>query len=117
YYNNLSLVRACHITVGIKYLFLKKTLIPHPVGIVIGKNVVLGNRCTIYQNVTIGVRNNNEDKYPVLGDNVIVYANACIIGDVRIGNNVIIGSGSLVNKDIPDNAIVKGSPAVVIRFQ
>ncbi|HCL6211976.1 TPA: N-acetyltransferase, partial [Klebsiella pneumoniae] len=50
-------------------------------------------------------------------DNVIVYANACIIGDVRIGNNVIIGSGSLVNKDIPDNAIVKGSPAVVIRFQ
>ncbi|HDT5857673.1 TPA: hypothetical protein QHC30_005205 [Klebsiella quasipneumoniae subsp. similipneumoniae] len=100
-----------------KVSFFKKNINPHPVGIVIGKNVVLGSGCTIYQNVTIGVRNNNEEKYPVLGDNVIVYANACIIGDIKVGNNVIIGSGSLVNKDIPDNAIVKGSPAVVIRFQ
>ena len=49
-----------------------------------------------------------------LGDNVFVGAKSTILYNVRIGSNVIIGSGSLVNKDIPDNSVVAGVPARVI---
>ncbi|HDT3906313.1 serine acetyltransferase [Raoultella ornithinolytica] len=116
YYNRPSLINSCHITVGLKYLYLQKTHIPHPIGIVIGKSVVIGKNCTIYQNVTLGVKSNDIEQYPVLGDNVTVYANACILGGVVIGDNAIIGSGSLVNSNIPANAIAVGCPAKVIKY-
>ena len=43
-------------------------------------------------------------------------ANVVIIGDIKIGNNVIIGAGSVVLKDIPENAIVAGNPARILRY-
>lgn len=54
---------------------------------------------------------------PVIGDNVSLGANVTIIGPVHVGNNVTIGAGSVVVKDIPDNAIVIGNPAKVIKFK
>ena len=48
-------------------------------------------------------------------DNVSIGANVTIIGDIKIGNNVIIGAGSVVVKDVTDNCIVAGNPARVIR--
>lgn len=81
---------------------------PHPIGIVIGKNVIIGEFCTVYQGVTIG---QIEGKYPKIGKNVCIYPNSIIIGDINIGNNVIIGAGSIVVKDIPDNTIVKALSA------
>lgn len=53
---------------------------------------------------------------PVIGDNVSLGANVTIIGPVHIGNNVTIGAGSVVAKDIPDNCVVVGNPARVIKF-
>lgn len=53
---------------------------------------------------------------PVIGDNVICGAHVLIIGGVRIGNNVVVGAGSVVVKDIPDNAVVAGNPARIIRY-
>lgn len=52
----------------------------------------------------------------VIKNNVWIGGNACILGGVTIGNNVIIGAGSIVNHDIPDNAVVVGNPARVIRI-
>lgn len=52
---------------------------------------------------------------PVIGDNVSIGCHACIIGDVHIGNNVTIGAGSVVIKDVPDNCIVAGNPARIIK--
>lgn len=49
-----------------------------------------------------------------IGDNVFIGSNTTILYDVRIGTNVIIGAGSLVNKDIPDNSVAAGVPARVI---
>ena len=46
-----------------------------------------------------------------IGDNVFVGSNTTILYDVTIGSNVIIGAGSLVNKDIPSNSVVAGVPA------
>ena len=52
---------------------------------------------------------------PIIGDNVYLGANVCIIGDIKIGNNVIVGAGAVVVKDVPDNCIVAGNPARIIR--
>ena len=56
------------------------------------------------------------DRRPIIGDNVTIGCHACIIGGVHIGNNVTIGAGTVVVKDIPDNAIVVGNPARIIKF-
>ncbi|ENT2444594.1 serine O-acetyltransferase [Escherichia coli] len=114
YYRLFKIPIANHLTIGLKKLGEKNTIFPHPVGIVIGKKVSIGNNCTIYQNVTIGVSNNKTEDYPIIGDNVIIYAGAIIIGSVSIGNNVIIGAGCIVTKDVPEDKIAVGSPMKII---
>ena len=96
-----------------------KVNFPHPVGIVIARDVVVGKNCTIYQNVTIGKKKYGffEDKNTVIGDNVIIFANACIIGNVNIGDNARIGAGAIVLEDVPANAVVAGNPAKVIKYR
>lgn len=54
---------------------------------------------------------------PIIGNNVNIGANVCIIGGIRIGDNVDIGAGTVVVKDIPDNAVVVGNPGRIIRFK
>ena len=85
---------------------------PHPIGIIVGREVVIGENVTIYQNVTIG---QNHDRFPTIGNNVIIYSGAKIIGDVKVGNNVVIGANAVVTHDIPDNCIVAGVPARIIK--
>ena len=86
------------------------------IGVVIHKKAKIGSSCIISQQVTIGGKLGCKS-LPVIGDNVEICAGAKIIGDVKIGNNVTIGVNSVVNKDIPDNAIVAGVPAKIIRFK
>lgn len=57
----------------------------------------------------------NENR-PVIGDNVNLGVNVTIIGHVHIGNNVIVGAGSVVVKDVPDNCVVAGNPAKIIKI-
>lgn len=83
-------------------------ILPHPIGIVIGEGTIIGSNCTIYQNVTLGRKDKDIAKYPVIGNNVIIYANSTIIGDVKIGNNAVIGCNSVVLRDIQDGEIVSG---------
>ena len=96
----------------------QNTYFPHPVGIVISKFATVGKNCTIYQNVTIGKgkfsEKNNTD-VPVIGDNVVIYANSVIIGGVKIGNNAVIGAGSVVLRDVDENEVDAGNPARFIK--
>jgi serine O-acetyltransferase len=106
------------LTIGIKELGRQGTFFPHPIGIVIGEYVKIGKKCTIYQNVTIGAKSQKDainKKYPKIGNNVSISSHAIIIGNITIGNNVIIGAATLVNKDIPDNAVVIGNPFKILK--
>ncbi|EPU6501834.1 serine O-acetyltransferase [Escherichia albertii] len=114
YYRQLKIPISNHLTIGIKVLGENNVVLPHPVGIVIGKKVNFGKNCVIYQNVTIGVNNNKCENYPVIGNNVIIYAGAIVIGKVVIGDNAIIGAGCIVTKDVPEGKIAVGSPMRII---
>ena len=91
----------------------KSLLFFHPFSTVLNAEII-GNNFTCHQCITIG--NRNSAKRPVIGDNVFIGAGALVLGNINIGNNVTIGAGSLVINDVPDNAIVAGSPAKVIGY-
>jgi serine O-acetyltransferase len=87
----------------------------HPIGIVIGDGVKIGDNVKIWHNVTIGSHGKaNEDLgYPTIEKNVRIYEGATIIGKIVIGENSLIGSKSLVNKDVPQDSTAFGIPAKI----
>lgn len=52
---------------------------------------------------------------PTIGDNVFIGTNSCILGNVKVGNNVVIAAGAVVVHDVPDNVTVAGVPAKIIK--
>ena len=92
-------------------------LCEHPLGSVLGR-AKYGDYFFVYQGTTVGGnRSHGTLQYPVIGDNVILYANATVLGSTHIGNNVVVSAGTyLINEEIPDNCIVFGkSPDIVIK--
>ncbi len=87
--------------------------LPHASGIVIGDGARIGEHVTIYQNVTIGTKDGTE-KYPSVGDGAILFAGACLIGDIEINNHAIIGANAVVLKDVPENCTAVGVPAKIL---
>lgn len=81
--------------------------------IVLNSSTKLGKNCTIFNGVTIGAQYRG-GLAPKVGDNVCFCTGAKAIGDIKIGNNVIIGAGAVGVKDVPDNAVVGGVPARII---
>lgn len=73
----------------------------------------IGDNFSCIHCTTIGKK---DDKRPRIGNNVTVGCHVAIIGDITIGNNVTIGAGSVVVKDVPDNAVVVGNPARIIKY-
>jgi len=94
----------------------KTTCLPHPVGIVIGRppGTQIGNYCTILQNVSVGVRKLGDNEGPKIGDHVIIWSGAVVVGNIRIGNGAIIGANAVVLDDVPDGAFVTGVPARIV---
>ena len=91
---------------------------PHPVGIVIGSEVRIGENVTIYQNVTIGRSDKSSDfpeDYPSIGDSVVIYPGAVVVGNIRVGNNAVIGANTFVNKNVPENAMLYGQGIMKLR--
>ena len=84
------------------------------IGNVIHPKSKIGRYCLIAQNCTLA---GEKGEAPCLGDYVYVGSNSVILGGVKIADNVTVGALTLVNKDIPDNAIVVGSPGRVLRIK
>ena len=90
------------------------TEFPHDaLGIVIHPDTRIGKNCKILHGTTIGGRGGV--KLPIIGDNVLIGANSCILGGIIIGDNVKIGAGSVVVSNIPKNTTVVGNPAKVVK--
>lgn len=98
-------------TVG-EYFF-----IDHGTGIVIGETTTIGNRVKIYQGVTLGAKSfevdengnpvKNIKRHPDIGNNVVIYANATILGgNTKIGDNCIIGGNTWLTRSVPDGTTV-----------
>jgi serine O-acetyltransferase len=84
-------------------------LIPHPNGIVIHPDAIIGPNCLVFQQVTIGTRNGLG--VPHIGGHVDIGAGARILGPVSIGDHAQIGANAVVVTDVPEAAIALGVPA------
>ncbi|MDK2971485.1 MAG: serine O-acetyltransferase [Candidatus Sumerlaeota bacterium] len=96
---------------------------PHPHDIVIGGGARIGRNATIYNGVTFGGKGGDiEDesgdlfaRYPRIGDDVIVYPGAKIIGPVEIGSRCVIGANSVVLQSFDEDCVIAGVPARLVR--
>jgi len=97
----------------------KNLFIDHGMGVVIGETSEIRNNVTIYHNVTLGgispsINSNQQrdiKRHPTLEDNVVVGSGAQILGPITIGKNSLIGSNSVVTKDVPEKSVMAGIPA------
>jgi thymidylate kinase len=87
--------------------------LPHPYGIIVHPQAVIGRRVTLMQQVTIGGRDHRENIAPLIGDDVYIGAGARVLGDVRIGHGVVIGANAVVTRDIPPGVTVVGANRIV----
>ena len=95
---------------------------PHTIGgglkiyhwgtIIINGEARIGNNCTLFPGVTVG---KTEKGVPVIGNNCYLGLGCKILGKVKIGDNVMVLPNAVVTKDVPDNCIVAGVPAKIIR--
>lgn len=89
--------------------------IDHGMGVVIGETAIIGDYALIYQGVTLGGTGKQSGKrHPTLGENVVVGTGAKILGNIEIGNNVRIGAGSVVLRDVPSDCTVVGIPGRIV---
>jgi len=84
------------------------------IGVVLHSRAVIGSRVIIGQGVTVG-RKLSPNGVPTIGNDVYISAGARVLGEIVVGDNVIIGANSVVVSDVPPNCIVAGAPAKVIR--
>jgi len=89
--------------------------IDHGMGVVIGETAEVGDRCLLYQGVTLGGTGKDDGKrHPTLEENVVVGAGAKVLGAITIGANTRIGAGSVVVRDVANDCTVVGIPGRVV---
>lgn len=87
----------------------------HGQALVMTNQVIIGENCTLRQSTTIGNKQlpgGGFSRSPVIGNNVDVGSNVCIIGGIVISDHVLIGSGAVVVKDVSPYSVVTGNPGV-----
>ena len=91
--------------------------VDHGQALVINDNTIFGRDCTVRNSTTIGNKRSKDGTFtrsPIFGDRVNIGANAVIIGPITIGNDVTIGAGAVVIRDVPDRHVAVGNPARLI---
>lgn len=90
--------------------FGAELFIPHPYGIVVHAETVIGDRVTIMQNVTLG-ENQRTPGVPVIGNDVVIGAGACVLGPIAVGEGATVAAGAIVIRDVAAHTTVVGNPA------
>lgn len=91
--------------------------IDHGTGVVIGETAEIGDNCVLFHGVTLGGTGHHRGKrHPTIGNNVLIGANATILGPVNIGDSTKVGATSvIINRDVPKNCTVVGAPAKIVK--
>lgn len=106
---NSSVPFECELGKGTKFAY-------SGIGVVLHKRTIMGENCMIGTNVTVGGKTPYY-KVPVFGDNVYIATGAKVLGPIKVGNNVTIGANAVVISEVPDNAVVAGVPAKIIKIK
>lgn len=94
----------------------RRCFIDHGMSVVIGETTEIGDDVSIYQGVTLGGTGKDTGKrHPTIGDRVIVSSGAKVLGPFKVGNDVKIGAGSVVLKEVPDGCTVVGVPGIIVK--
>ena len=94
----------------------KRLFIDHGMGVVIGETCTIGDNVTIYQGVTLGGTGNEKGKrHPDIGDNVLIAAGSKILGNIKVDSNVNIGANSVVLTNVPSYSTVVGIPGHIVK--
>jgi serine O-acetyltransferase len=93
----------------------KGIMFDHATGIVVGETAKIGDNCSIYHNVTLGgTGNKNGDRHPKVGEGVVIGACSSILGNIKIGDRVKIGPGSVVLTPLTAGVTAFGVPAKIV---
>ena len=88
----------------------------HPYNITVAGETKIGNNVNLHKGCTIGRENRGKrEGCPVIGNRVAIGINSTIVGNIRIGDDVIIAPNAFVNFDVPDHSVVIGNPGVIHR--
>lgn len=94
----------------------RRCFIDHGMAVVIGETTEIGDDVTLYQGVTLGGTGKDSGKrHPTIGNRVIVSSGARVLGPFKVGDDVKIGSGSIVLKEIPPGCTVVGIPGKIVK--
>lgn len=102
----------CGCVIGMNAKFGRRLIILHSVGITINSAVVGGDDVTLESGVVIGAE---KGQIPRIGSGVFFGSGAKVVGGISVGDNVLIGANAVVVKAVPDNVVVAGVPAKVVR--
>lgn len=102
--------------------------IDHGTGVVIGATAIIGKNVKIYQGVTLGAKSFDCDpegnpikgiaRHPIIGDDVVIYSNASILGRITIGNGAVIGGNIWVTEDVaPGEKLTQAKANNILRFK
>lgn len=86
----------------------------HPYNITVNSKAVLGRNVTLFKGCTIGsIRSGRREGVPTIGDRVTLCVNSSVIGNITIGNDVLIAAGAMVDFDVPPHSVVIGNPGII----
>ena len=94
----------------------RRCFIDHGMAVIIGETTEIGDDVTIYQGVTLGGTGKDVGKrHPTIGSRVVISSGAKVLGPFKVGDDVKIGAGSVVLKEVPDGCTVVGIPGTIVR--
>ncbi len=102
--------------VGPRVRIGKGLVLPHPNGIVFGQGLVMGENCTVYQQVTFGRKQIAESKQsdmPVIGDRCIFCAGSKVLGNIHVADGTVVAANAVLLTDTVPNGVYAGVPATL----